>query len=107
MNKIHKISEKAQFDRILNDGSVHKSSSLVLFKSPKIQQFGRLGVIISKRNISKAVTRNRIRRIVRESFRVNEKYLGNFDIVIKIRRNAGIKLNKILGCELKNIWSKF
>ncbi|WP_244670121.1 ribonuclease P protein component [Coxiella endosymbiont of Amblyomma nuttalli] len=41
----------------------------------------RLGVIVSKRNVRKAVIRNRIRRIVKEAFRRKKNQLVSLDLV--------------------------
>lgn len=48
----------------------------------------RLGVALSKRQVRRAVERNRIRRQLRESFRLHQHQLGGVDIVVLGR--AGI-----------------
>jgi ribonuclease P protein component len=47
----------------------------------------RLGLAISKKHCRKATARNRIKRIVRESFRHHQAELGNLDVVV-INRSA-------------------
>ena len=42
----------------------------------------RLGVVASKCNVKKAVARNRIRRVVKEAFRVQKNRLPSFDVVV-------------------------
>ena len=44
----------------------------------------RLGVVVSKRGNAKAVRRNRIKRIVRERFRLNQGQLPDVDIAIQV-----------------------
>jgi ribonuclease P protein component len=46
----------------------------------------RLGMVIAKREIPKAVTRNRIKRMIREAIRLNQYEIGGFDIVIVITK---------------------
>ena len=53
----------------------------------------RLGLAITKRNIKKAVQRNTIKRILRESFRLNYLNLPKLMIVIMSRRDL-LALNK-------------
>lgn len=48
----------------------------------------RLGLALTKRYARLAVSRNRIRRQMRESFRLHQHQIGGFDIVILSR--AGI-----------------
>ena len=42
----------------------------------------RLGIVVSKRNFKKAVTRNRLKRSIRESFRLHQHLLNSNDIVV-------------------------
>jgi len=67
----------------------------------------RLGLIISKKCSKKAVLRNRIKRIVRESFRLNHDMIGGYDIIIigqpGIGKKSGIQLRVILSSLWKNI----
>ena len=42
----------------------------------------RLGLVISRKAAGAAVARNRIKRLVRESFRHTQTQLGGFDIVV-------------------------
>lgn len=48
----------------------------------------RLGLAIAKKNVRKAVTRNLIKRTVRENFRLQQHLLINIDIVVLARRDA-------------------
>ena len=49
---------------------------------------GRLGLAIGVKAAGGAVARNRIRRQVRESFRVNQHQLAGLDIVVSLTRSA-------------------
>ena len=71
-------------------------------------QRGRLGLVIAKKNVSKAIHRNRIKRLVRDSFRNTARNLSGLDIVVLTRKNASeldstVLLNKInvLWCDLQ------
>jgi ribonuclease P protein component len=44
----------------------------------------RLGIVVAKRNVRRANARNLIKRIVRESFRMHQSEVTNFDIVVVI-----------------------
>lgn len=64
----------------------------------------RLGVIVAKRFLKKAVDRNRVRRLVRESFRLNQHDLGGLDIVVLLRCNCAAELNGALYNCLRKQW---
>ena len=44
----------------------------------------RLGVVVSKRGNAKAVRRNRIKRLIRERFRLNQPQLPGVDMAIQV-----------------------
>ncbi len=67
---------------------------------------GRIGVIVSKKNIRKAVFRNRIKRMTRESFRMNQHLLTGLDIVIIARASMGQLDDKGLSKLLDKAWTK-
>jgi ribonuclease P protein component len=46
----------------------------------------RLGLVVSKKNIRFAVQRNRIKRLIRESYRKHQLQLSGLDIVVLARK---------------------
>lgn len=66
----------------------------------------RLGLVIAKKNIRLAVQRNRVKRIIRESFRLHQHELPAVDIVILARRGLGDLDNAAIHAELENIWKR-
>jgi ribonuclease P protein component len=43
----------------------------------------RLGMLISRRHAAHAVVRNRIKRCIREAFRLEQERLGSLDILVR------------------------
>lgn len=43
--------------------------------------------MVAKRNIRLAVNRNRIKRLIRETFRQQQRKLGGLDFVVVVRRD--------------------
>ncbi|MEM8844381.1 MAG: ribonuclease P protein component [Pseudomonadota bacterium] len=64
----------------------------------------RLGVIVSKKNISSAVKRNRMKRIVRESFRLHKTNINSLDVVVICKKNSERIVNKKLFKQLDKHW---
>ena len=55
-------------------------------------KYPRLGVVASKHSVKKAVWRNRIKRVVKEVFRIQKNQLSAFDMVV-IAKPPSIKAN--------------
>jgi len=68
--------------------------------------FPRIGIIVSKKNVPKAAERVRLKRIARESFRINKSLLGTLDIVVICKRTSSYKLNQQLLKSLEIHWQK-
>ncbi len=64
----------------------------------------RLGLVVSKKNISKAVERNRVKRLIRESFRKNKSQIPNLDVVVLIRKGIDVLPNVIISSKLNSLW---
>lgn len=52
---------------------------------PNERDGARLGVIVAKRIVRRAVHRNAIRRLIRESFRINQCRLKGLDVIVLVR----------------------
>jgi ribonuclease P protein component len=65
----------------------------------------RLGLIIGKRQAKRAVDRNRIKRILRETFRTHYDVLPPFDIVVQLAEP--IREQAVLGTMAIELWSTF
>ena len=48
----------------------------------------RLGLVVAKKHVAKAVGRNRLKRIIRERFRHNKALLGGLDVVVLVRKDV-------------------
>ena len=68
--------------------------------------FPRIGVVVSSRVARRAVERNRIKRIVRESFRLQQARLTGWDIVVIARPGVVKQTNKDLFASLEGHWKK-
>ena len=66
----------------------------------------RLGIVVSKKQVRLATDRNRIKRVIRESFRHHQHELPNLDIVVLVRNRARSRDNKNLRLILAGLWKK-
>lgn len=67
----------------------------------------RLGMAISKRICPKAVGRNRIRRQIRESFRLHRPFLAALDFVVLAKPAAAQSSKAELQQALNQLWQRF
>ena len=66
----------------------------------------RLGLAISKRCALRAVARNRIKRVIRESFRHAQCDLPDVDVVVMCRRAAAGADKQTLRASLDALWKR-
>ncbi len=64
----------------------------------------RLGIVVAKKNIPLAVQRNRIKRLLRESFRLRSESCKQLDIVVLVRKGADKLRNPEIFESLQNLW---
>lgn len=66
----------------------------------------RLGLAISRKHCRKAVDRNRIKRVVRESFRHHGSELAGLDVVVLNQPAAAAAPNPALFASLEQHWQR-
>lgn len=66
----------------------------------------RLGIIVAKKNVKLAVQRNRIKRLLRESFRLKQNTLPNLDLVVLAKKGVDRLDNPDCATELQYLWNK-
>lgn len=81
----YRLTEKRQFDAVLSARTVQlKSGSFRLFAIANRESGARLGLIVGKRQLKRAVDRNRVKRALRETFRTRRSTLPALDIVVQL-----------------------
>ena len=79
------------------------SSAFLLLATPGATQSSRLGVVVAKKAIRRAVRRNRIKRLVREQFR-HHPFDKAIDLVVLARSGADQMDNPSVWNELDRLW---
>lgn len=88
-----RLITKAEFKSVFDEAQKISQKHLLVLYKPNQNKHSRLGLIVSKRFANKAVSRNRIKRVIRESFRHIHEELTHMDIII-ISRQQCDKLSK-------------
>lgn len=79
------LSAKA-YKQVFECGRKLKQGGVFLYVYPNEEKVARLGLAISKRSFASSVCRNRIKRMVRERFRLEQAELLGWDIVVMVKR---------------------
>ena len=107
MRKTVPLKKNWEFSRVYRKGHFCAGRYIVIYILKNSCTINRLGISASKK-VGNSVKRNRLRRLVRESYREQEKTIKlGFDIVFLIRKNEKlpgyIGIKKEMGYLLKKI----
>ena len=83
------MNRPGDFTRVFRQGKRFGGGGLTIIALKGSAEHPRLGLAIAKKHIKLASRRNRIKRIIRESFRLNQAKLGSMDIVVLSRPDIG------------------
>lgn len=82
-----------------------KTTGIILFSRLNNLQHPRIGLAISKKYIKHAHERNRIKRYIRETFRINQYNLSPSDFILTLCSKEILYLkNCLLIKELQKLW---
>ena len=85
--KIEKLRKNSEFRAVYRRGRSFSNSILVLyvFKNYKNKDINRLGISVSKK-VGCSVVRNRVKRLIRESYRLNKhEFKTGYDFIFIAR----------------------
>lgn len=100
-----RLRSNTQFREVYQRSRRFAAKSLTVLARPNQLEYARIGASIAKKNIRHAVARNRIKRIIRESFRHRHPQLGGIDIVIRVNKGADSLSNHELQQQLEQQWT--
>ena len=66
----------------------------------------RLGLAVAKKYLKRANARNRVKRIARESFRLLQQDLPNYDFVLVVRQGIGQLDKRAIRQTLDKLWQR-
>ncbi|MFI4846823.1 MAG: ribonuclease P protein component [Candidatus Makana argininalis] len=107
------FNKKFRLIKLKNFYSVHKKPKIyntiyikILSKYNKLN-YPRIGFLISKKQIKMSYKRNKIKRLIRENFRINKNYLQYIDILLIIKKKISIFKNNDIKTLMNKIWIHF
>ena len=101
MKHTESLKKNYEFARVYRRGNYFTSNNLTLYVISNNKSKKRLGITVSKKAYGRSVDRNRIRRLVRESYRSFEEEIKvNSDMVFVVRKNKEIPTFKVINEEI-------
>jgi len=102
--RTRRIVKTDEFSSVFHLKPVNKTAHLVLYARPNSLPFARLGVVAAKRLAPRAVTRNTVKRAVREGFRQSDllQTLG-LDCVVRLSKSLGSKAGPACTVDMQSL----
>ena len=86
MTRRHRLRGAAAFAAVFRSGRRLEASRLQLLAIPALGRAGRVGYVIGKKLLGRAVDRNRLKRMLREAIRMRRPAMNAFDLVLRLRQ---------------------
>ncbi len=104
--KEDRIIKRSEFHELTSAGRKLENEFLIAFIEPGRLNRSRLGITVT-RKVGKAAQRNRVKRLIREYFRLNRQHFNqNWDINIIAKKKAvDLSSEKVVSC-LQDLFEK-
>ncbi|MGF7432429.1 MULTISPECIES: ribonuclease P protein component [Pasteurellaceae] len=95
-----------QFKYVFEQPLRASTPEITILARPNDLQYPRIGLTVAKKHLKRAHDRNRIKRLCRESFRLLQHQLPNYDFVVVAKHGIGKLDNKTLTETLSKLWQR-
>lgn len=106
-SKQMRLLNSSDFQSVFDDAPLRTSHQHFLLLARR-NQLGlpRLGLVIAKKHIRFAVDRNRMKRLIRETFRAKQQQLAGIDVIVLARKGMNEVANPALIEQLNGQWQR-
>ena len=101
-NSQSRLAQSKDFQRAFREGRRFIKAHLVVYICPNQLDYARLGTIVPKKVVALSIQRHRLKRIVRESFRLNQNHLAGYDVIVRVRSKP--YSTSLIWSSLEQIW---
>ena len=102
-SRAHVMRERGAFEAVLRVGSRMASRNFLVRARPNEGTHARLGIIAAKKTASRAVDRNRGKRLIREAFQAIYASIGAYDVIVQLRNDLRSQPTSALRPELRRL----
>jgi ribonuclease P protein component len=101
--KKERITSPQDFRRVMKSGRRLSSRNFILFVRKNESLFHRLGIVV-KKEIGPATFRNRMKRYIREFFRLQKHQIkGSYDIILMVKKGCSVNRYQEAEDELRGL----
>jgi ribonuclease P protein component len=99
-----RLARRVDFERLLRDGRRRSESGFTFYTAGRTQGPPRLGLLVTRRHAARASDRNRLKRCIREAFRLEQARLDHLDILV--RPPLSVRSGRDLVARLRVLFAK-
>ena len=99
-----RLLQASEFERVFGQARYKVQQAHLMVLAVPSEQKARLGLVVAKRKVRLAHDRNRIKRLLRESFRKQAPELPDVDLVVLAKLGAAQASSAQLASELAQLW---
>lgn len=104
--KQQRLLSSSDYTPVFNDAPIRASHPCFLLLCRSNNHRARLGLVIAKKHVKRANQRNRIKRLVRESFRLQQHNLPAIDVIVLARKGADALTNAEVLVIINGLWKR-
>lgn len=102
--KTQRLLKKSDYDHVFAQAKKIVTTDFILLSRKNNLGYARLGLALSKKMIAKAHDRNRIKRLLRESFRQTQ--LPAIDVIFLARSGIAKQISSAVNTRLGKTWEQ-
>ncbi|MFA5959658.1 MAG: ribonuclease P protein component [Tatlockia sp.] len=103
-DKTRRLLNKTDYNHVFEQAKKMVTSEFILLYRENTLGYARLGLALSKKMIARASDRNRIKRVLRETFRTSQ--LPAVDIIFLARHGVAKLESRAITAKLSKTWDK-
>ena len=105
-DRSRRLTTPGEYQRVFDKARRSADDLLLVLARDNYLDHARLGLAIARSKIPRATARNRVKRIIRESFRRHQHDLSGLDLVVLARSNLSVTDNQELFPSLAAHWDR-
>jgi ribonuclease P protein component len=98
-----RLTQSAVFVRLLQHGKRRSLGGYTFYLARREGGPPRLGILVTRKHSALAVERNRIKRCIREAFRLEQEHICGLDVLV--RPPYGVKASRKMMLQLRELFS--
>ncbi len=102
----YRLTKTDEFSSVFGFRKAIRGQWLMLHYLPAAGDATRLGLVVGKKQLKRAVDRNRVKRIVREQFRRERHRLPVCDLIIRLTSRPGGLRSAALASDLQQLFDR-